>query len=337
MKAIGFKTSFPINEKDSFIEVEIDKPVAIGNQLLVRVEAVSVNPVDYKVRANSSKDISLDEAKIIGWDAVGVVESIGTDVILFKEGDRVFYAGDITKPGTNSEYHLIDERIVGLAPKSKSIAEIAAMPLTSLTAWEAIFDRLKIGIGDNSNKSILIIGGAGGVGSIAIQLAKKVANLEVIATASRKETINWCLEMGADVVVNHYDLVDSVRKLGYENVDYILNLSDVDYHWDSICELIKPQGHICGIVENKAELNMDVLKKKSATYSWEFMFTRSMFNTDDIEEQHNILNSISKLMDEGVIISTLTKELYGFTIENFKEVHRYLELGKAIGKAVIVY
>ncbi|MCK5780955.1 MAG: zinc-binding alcohol dehydrogenase family protein [Flavobacteriales bacterium] len=337
MKAIGFKTSFPINEKDSFIEVEIDKPVAIGNQLLVKVEAVSVNPVDYKVRVNSAKNVVLDEAKIIGWDAVGVVESIGADVVLFKEGDRVFYAGDITKPGTNTEYHLIDERIVGLAPKSKSTAEIVAMPLTSLTAWEAIFDRLKISVGDNSNKSILIIGGAGGVGSIAIQLAKKVANMEVIATASRKETINWCLEMGADVVVNHYDLVDSVRKLGYKNVDYILNLSDVDYHWDGICELIKPQGHVCGIVENKSELNLDILKQKSATYSWEFMFTRSMFNTDDIEEQHNILNSISKLMDDGVISSTLTKELDGFTVENFKEVHRYLESGKAIGKSVIVF
>ncbi len=337
MKAIGFKTSLPISEKDSFIEVEIDKPIAIGRDILVRIEAVSVNPVDYKVRANSAKETMLDEAKIIGWDAVGIVNSIGDDVALFKKGDRVYYAGDITRTGSNSEYQLVDERIVGLAPKNLSVAEISALPLTTITAWEAIFERLKINVGENENKSILIIGGAGGVGSIAIQLAKKLANMEVIATASRKETIDWCLEMGADVVVNHYSLVDSVRKLGYENVDFILNLSDVDYHWDSICELIKPQGHICGIVENKKELNMNVLKLKSASYVWEFMFTRSMFTTDDIEKQHDLLNSVSKFIDEGTILTTLTKVLNGFTVNNFKEAHQYLESGKAIGKTVIVF
>lgn len=337
MRAIGYKTSLPITETDSFIEFEIEKPIARGRDLLVKIEAVSVNPVDYKVRANSSKDLILEEPKIIGWDAVGTIEEIGDNTSLFKVGDRVFYAGDITRPGTNSEFHLVDERIVGKLPEKVSIAEAAAMPLTSITAYEALFERLNLNIGDNKNKNILIIGGAGGVGSVAIQLAKKVANLEVIATASRKETIDWCLKMGADVVVDHYNLVDSVKKLGYNNVDYILNLADVDFHWKSISELIKPQGKICGIVENKKELDMDTLKFKSASYSWEFMFTRSMYTTDDMIEQHNLLNKISELMDKGIISSTLTKIINKFNVDSLKSAHIFLETGKAIGKTVIVF
>ncbi|MCK5781774.1 MAG: zinc-binding alcohol dehydrogenase family protein [Flavobacteriales bacterium] len=337
MKAIGFMTSLNIDEKDSFIEIEIDKPKPHGRNILVKVEAVSVNPVDFKVRANSAKNTVLERPKIIGWDAVGVVDEVGDEVVLFKKGDKVFYAGDITKPGSDSEFHIIDERIVGMSPKSISSEKAAAMPLTTLTAWEALFERLKLNIGENDNKSILIIGGAGGVGSIAIQLAKKIANLEVIATASRKETIDWCIEMGADVVVNHYNLVESVRNLAYKNVDYILNLADIDFHWEAICELIKPQGQICGIVENTKELNMDVLKLKSASYAWELMFTKSMFETEDMVEQHHILNSISTLMDEGKIISTHKNTINGFSVESFKEAHSLLESGKSIGKTVILF
>lgn len=337
MKAIGFRTSLPISEAESFIEFEKEIPELSGRYLLVKVEAVSVNPVDFKVRQNSAKNTILEVPKVIGWDAVGTVEAVGEDVSLFKKGDHVFYAGDITKPGTNQEYQLIDERIVGHAPKVISKEATAAMPLTSLTAWEILFDRIRISPEKDQGKSILMIGGAGGVGSIAIQLAKKIAGLTVIATASRPETEKWCKELGADYVVNHTNLVSGVKALGFDTVDFILDFVDTNSYWDIMVELIKPQGHIASITGTGEPVMLNKLKSKSASFHWELMYTRSMFETDDMVEQHHILNRISALLDEGTLKSTLSKTIKGLTVESFKEAHRLLETNRMIGKLVISY
>ena len=337
MKAIGFKTSLPITEKDSFIEFETIKPTPGANDLLVRISAVSVNPVDFKVRQNSAKDTVLETPKIIGWDAVGVVEAVGENVHLFKTGDEVYYAGDLTKQGSNAEYQIIDERIVGKKPKSLSMEEAAAIPLTGLTAWEILFDRIRINPEKDKGKTILIIGGAGGVGSIAIQLAKKMAGLTVIATASRPETIDWCKESGADFVVNHKDLIASVREAGFQYVDFILDFVDTNSYWDSMAELIKPQGHIASITGSSDPIALNKLKTKSASFSWEFMYTRSMFETAEMQEQHNILNQIADLLDNGTLKSTLKETLIGLSAENFKKAHKMLESGKTIGKIAIKF
>lgn len=337
MKAIGFKKSLPITDTDSFILFETEKPVATGRNLLVKIAAISVNPVDFKVRQNSAKEQELEVPKIIGWDAVGVVAETGSDVSLFKKGDTVFYAGELTKPGCNAEYQLIDERIVGLAPEQISVAEAAALPLTALTAWEILFDRIRIQPGKDAGKSILIIGGAGGVGSIAIQLAKKVAGLTVIATASRPETKQWCTYLGADHVVNHTDLVNEMQAIGFKQVDFILDFVDVNAYWDSIVELIKPQGHIASITGSANPVALNKLKNKSVSFSWELMFTRAMFGTDDLIEQHVILTRIAALIDKKEIRTTLKEVLKGFTVENLKHAHALLESGKTIGKVVIEY
>lgn len=337
MKAIGFKTSLPINENESFIEFETAVPQAKGRDILVRIKAISVNPVDFKIRQNSAKDTILENPKVIGWDAVGTVEEIGDGVTFFKPGDEVYYAGDLTRSGSNAEYQLVDERIVGLKPKTLSIAEAAAMPLTALTAWESLYDRIRISEQKDKGKSILIIGGAGGVGSIAIQLAKKVSGLKVITTASRPETKEWCKAMGADVVVDHKNLVEEVHAAGFKEVDFILDFVDLNSYWDAIVELIKPQGHIVSITGSATPIALNKLKNKSVTFSWELMYTRSMFQTDDIEEQHQILNQVAELLDKGVLKTTLKQTLKGFTVENLKEAHRLLESGKTIGKVVVEY
>ncbi|MEM9897668.1 MAG: zinc-binding alcohol dehydrogenase family protein, partial [Bacteroidota bacterium] len=265
------------------------------------------------------------------------VAAVGENVSRFKVGDEVFYAGDLLRSGSNSEYQLVDERIVGFSPKNVSIAETAAMPLTSLTAYEALFDRIRVDPKKDNGKSILILAGAGGVGSVAIQLAKKVANLTVIATASRSDTEEWCKEMGADFVVNHHHLKEDLEKIGHAQVNYIVDFYDIDTYWDTIVEIIKPQGHILSVSDSGSKLNLQQLKGKSVSFSWELMFTRSMHQTEDIARQHEILNHISALLDNGTIKSTLTTTLNGFTVENFKEAHRLQESGKAIGKTVIVF
>jgi len=336
MKAVGFKTSLPISEENSFIEFEVAIPQPTGHELLVKIEAVSVNPVDYKVRTNSAKDKVLDIPKIIGYDAVGIIEAVGENVTLFKKGDEVFYAGDINKPGSNAEYQLIDERIVGKKPISLSIEQAAAMPLTALTAWEIFFDRMRISEKDKG-KTILIIGGAGGVGSIAIQIAKRIADLTVIATASRPETIAWCKKMGADYVINHKDLVNEVRKIGFQQVDFIADFVDTNFYWDAMAELIKPQGHIASITGSAAPIALNKLKGKSVSFSWELMFTRPTFQTEDMIEQHHILNKISELLDKGILVSTQQQTLEGLSANNFKKAHALLESGAAIGKLVIRY
>lgn len=337
MKAIGFKTSLDINEENSFIEFELAKPKPEARELLVKIKAIAVNPVDYKIRKNSAKEIVLEKPKIIGWDAVGVVDEIGSEVSLFKIGDEVFYAGDITKPGCNAEYQVIDERIVGKKPEKSNYEDTVAMPLTSLTAWEILFDRMRISKEKDAGKSILIIGGAGGVGSVAIQLAKQLVGLKVVATASRPQSKEWCQKFGADVVINHYHLVEEARKAGYPAFDFILDFVDVNAYWDAIVELIKPQGHIASITGSGEPVALSKLKNKSASFSWEFMYTRSLFSTEDMVAQHKILTTISELMDDGIIGTTTNRVLEGFTVANLKQAHGLLESGKTIGKVVILF
>lgn len=337
MKAIGFKQSLAISEANSFIAFEIKKPVPSGYDILVKVLANSVNPVDFKIRQSAAKDITLDEPKIIGWDAVGIIEAVGDKTTRFNIGDAVYYAGDITRSGSNAEYQLVDERIVGHKPKNLSIAEAAAMPLTSLTAYEALFDRIRIDAEKDKGKSILILAGAGGVGSIAIQLAKKIGGLTVIATASRPETQEWCKKMGADYVVNHFHLKEELEKINHQEVDFILEFVDLGGYWDIIADIIKPQGHFVSITGSKQPLNIDIFKTKSISFSWEFMYTRSMYHTDDIARQHDILNHIAQLLDDGIIQSTLTTTLEGLTAENLKKAHSLQESNKSIGKTVILF
>lgn len=337
MKAIGFKQSLPITEESSFIKFETAVPRPAGHDLLVKVAANSVNPVDFKIRQNAAKDQVLDTPKIIGWDAVGTVEAIGEKVSRFQVGDAVYYAGDLTRSGSNAEFQLVDERIVGYKPKTLTIAEAAAIPLTGLTAYEALFDRIRINPEIDKGKTVLILAGAGGVGSIAIQLAKKLGKLTVIATASRPETQDWCQKMGADHVVNHYHLQEELEKIGHQEVNYILDFVDLGGYWDTLMEIIKPQGHIVSITGSSTPLPLNGLKNKSVTFSWEFMYTRSMYHTDDLARQHDILNHLAELLDAGILQTTLTTTLEGFTVANLQAAHRMQESGKTIGKTVILF
>ncbi len=305
----------------TFTDIELPKPAPDGHDLLVKVEAVSVNPVDYKQRKAGSP-----APRVLGWDAAGTVETIGQEVTLFKPGDAVYYAGDVTRPGCDSEFHLVDERIVGRKPKQLDFAQAAAIPLTAITAWEAFFDRLKVKAGG----SILIIGGAGGVGSIGIQLAK-IAGLHVIATASRPESIAWVKELGANQVVSHKNLVQEVNR----PVDYIACFNDLDPHWPAIGELIAPQGSIVAIVGNQKPLAMDAVRSKSATLCWELMFTRPRFKTPDMIEQHRLLNQVADWLDAGKLRGTLKETLTPINAANQRKAHDKLESGTMIGKLVL--
>ncbi len=335
MRAVGLHKYLPIENERSLIDVDLPKPEPTGQDLLVAVKAISVNPVDTKVRA--PKDQVEETPKVLGWDACGEVTAIGPDVKHYAIGERVFYAGDITGPGSNSEFQLVDERIVGRAPASLSDPEAAALPLTAITAWEALFDRLSISkTGEDKNKSILIIGGAGGVGSIAIQLAKQVARLRVIATASRPESSEWVKQLGADLVVNHRNSLDEeLENVGEPLVDFILCLNATGAHWHAMCAAIAPQGRICSIVDALKPLELDLLKSKSATFVWEFMFTRSMFQTADMIEQQRLLNEITNLIDNGTIKTTLNKVIRPINAANLREAHAFIERGGAIGKVVL--
>jgi zinc-binding alcohol dehydrogenase family protein len=274
---------------------------------------------------------------VLGWDAAGVVEAVGPEVTLFKVGDPVYYAGDITRQGANSEFHLIDERIVGAKPKSLDFTHAAALPLTTITAWEALFDRLKVSAeGKDAGKTVLIVGGAGGVGSIGIQLAKRVAKLTVIATASRPESAKWATELGADHIVDHFeDIPKQLEDAGIPTVDYVLIFNDTDKHFRAAAEVVKPQGGICTIVENAQPVAVELLKAKSAAFHWEFMFTRAMFQTPDMIEQHKLLSEVARLIDAGTIRTTLGRNLGPINAANLREAHRLLEEGRAIGKLVL--
>lgn len=331
MKAIGYNQAGPIANPDALIEFEAEIPELGPRDLLVKVKGISVNPVDVKVRANFPAETG---TKIIGYDAAGVVQEVGSDVRRFKVGDEVFYAGDITRPGTNSEFHAVDERIVGNKPKSLGYAEAAGLPLTSITAWELLFDSLAIRKEESKNDSILIIGGAGGVGSILIQLAKKLTELTVIATASRLETIEWVQKMGADHVINHQkSIVDQVKELGLEP-RYVASLNGTGEHFPAIIELIKPRGHIA-LIDDPKTLDINLIKPKALSFSWEFMFARSMHQTDDIEKQHELLNRVSELIDNGTLISTVTRNLGKISVESLKDAHKQQESGRVIGKNVL--
>ena len=334
MRAIGARQYFPASDPDCFVEFDAAIPEPGARDLLVRVMAVSVNPVDTKVRA-SLKD-ELESPRVLGWDCAGVVEQVGDDVSLFRPGDEVWYAGSITRPGCNSEFHLVDERIVGSRPATLSWEQAAALPLTTITAWEAIFDRLAIRPERDTGKSVLIIGGAGGVGSIAIQLASKVAGLNVIATASRDETVQWCMELGSQHCINHQlDLKKELERIGIPGVDYILCFNDTDQHFTAMADIIRPQGRICSIVGNRHPLNLDLLKNKSAMFAWEFMFTRSMYETDDMQRQHALLNEVAGLVDEGRVRTTMTRSLGPLTAESLRAAHAEVETGSMIGKLVL--
>lgn len=332
MKAIAFTTSLPITDINCFTEFTIPKPEIKAQDVLVKIKAISVNPVDYKVRQNSAKETVLPQPKIIGWDAVGEVVEIGTKVTLFKKGDEVYYAGDLTRPGCYAEYQAVDERIVALKPKNLSDEASAVLPLTSLTAWELFFDRMRIQSEKDKGKTILLIGGAGGVGSIAIQIAKKVAGLKVIATASRPESKKWCEAMGADAVVNPKNLIEEVKALGYKNVDFIADFVDVNAYWESIVELIKPQGIIGSITGGATPIALNKLKNKSVTFCWELMYTRSMFQTEDMIQQHHILTQVAELINKGVLKTTLNESLSSMSVENMIKAHAQLESGTTIGK-----
>jgi NADPH2:quinone reductase len=337
MKAIGLTTSLPIDDPQSLFEFETETPAPGPRDLLVRVRAVSLNPVDWKQRKRLAQGITLPEPRILGYDASGVVEAVGPEVSLFRPGDAVFYAGSMQRQGTNAELHLVDERIVGRKPASLSDAEAAALPLTSLTAWEAIFDRLRVPEGGGAGKALLIVGGAGGVGSIAIQIAKQLTRLEVIATASRDESARWCRDLGADAIADHRDLVAAVRGLGRQHVDFILCTNDFEGHWRSLGELIAPQGAICSILGARQLDDVSALMGKSVTLAWELMFTRSTFQTEDMSEQHHILNRVAELADAGRLRTTLTRTLTGFTAENHRQAHELVEAGHMIGKVAISY
>jgi zinc-binding alcohol dehydrogenase family protein len=331
MKAIGYNQAGPITAPDALIEFEAETPDLGPRDLLVEVRGISVNPVDVKVRANMGPDKG---TKVIGYDAAGVVREVGSDVSKFKVGEEVYYAGDFTRPGTNSELHAVDERIVGKKPKSLGFAEAAGFPLTSITAWEILFDSLGVKEGEGKGESLLVIGGAGGVGSILIQLAKKLTGLAVIATASRPETTEWVKKMGADHVINHREsLVDQVKALWIEP-RYVASLNGTDGHFPAIIELIKPRGHIA-LIDDPQSLDINSIKLKALTFSWEFMFTRSMFQTDDIEKQHELLNRVSELIDDGTLISTVTNNLGKVSVETLKEAHVQQESGRVIGKNVL--
>ncbi|MFT6657838.1 zinc-binding alcohol dehydrogenase family protein [Maritalea sp.] len=333
MKAVALTHYLPVEDPNVFLDVELPKPSPSGHDLLVSVKAVSVNPVDTKVR--KPKDQVEETPRVLGWDASGIVEAVGPDVTLFKQGDEVYYAGDITRSGSNAEFQLVDERIVGFKPKTLNFAEAAALPLTTITAYESFFDRLGIDRGGaNKGETILIIGAGGGVGSIGIQLAK-AAGLEVIATASRPETTAWVKELGATHVINHREpMVEQVRALGMQYVDHIAIFNDMR-HWETAVELIKPQGGIVTIDDTELPMPMTNMKPKAASLHWEFMFARAMFNTPDMIEQHKLLTYVAAEIDAGRIRTTLDKVLSPINAKNMRAAHALIETGTAKGKIVL--
>ena len=334
MKAVGYKKSLPIDAADALIDFETAKPEPQGRDIRVAVKAISVNPVDYKVRKRAEPPEG--EYKILGFDAAGVVDAVGPDVSLFKPGDEVWYAGSIQRQGTNSEFHLVDERIVGHKPKTLSFAQAAALPLTSITAWELLFDRLGVAPGKSLDpRTLLITGGAGGVGSILIQLARRLTGLTIIATASRPESTKWCLDLGAHYVIDHSKpLKDQIAALKVPPVALIAALINTETHFPALADIIAPQGKL-GLIDDPASLNVNLLKGKAASLHWESMFTRSSFQTADIIAQHNLLDDVASLIDTGVLRTTLDKVLGTINAANLKKAHALIEGGRSTGKVVL--
>lgn len=340
MKAIGYLKSLDITQAESLVEFEQPIPSPTDHDLLIKIAAISVNPVDAKVRMRVQPEDG--EHKVLGWDAVGEVVEVGENVSFYKKGDRVWYAGDLTRPGTNAEYHLVDERIVGYKPKSLSDAEAAAIPLTAITAWELLFDRLNIPQSaqtaktDQPEQQILVIGASGGVGSILVQLASKLTSALIIGTASRPESQSWVTELGADHVIDHRKPLSSeLKRIGIPEVSHVISLNATQQHFSEIAEVIAPQGKFALIDDPDLPLDLSLLKRKSVSTHWEFMFTRSMFKTSDMVKQRELLNQISELIDAGVIKSTLGENYGEINATNLKRAHADIESGRTIGKIVL--
>lgn len=334
MKSVAFRHPLPITQADALMDIVLEDPVATGHDLLVEVHAVSVNPVDVKKRVSTKNDS--DEWKVLGWDAAGIVRAVGPEVTLFQPGDRVWYAGSITRPGSNSELQLVDERIVGNMPHTLDFAAAAALPLTSLTAWEMLFDRFGIARDATpTGKSLLIIGAAGGVGSIMTQLARRLTGLTVIGTASRPETQAWVTQAGAHHVIDHRQpLAPQLAEIGIPHPDYVVSLTHTDQHFDQIAEFIAPQGKF-GLIDDPDFFDVRKLKLKSVSLHWELMFTRSMFHTEDMTRQHEILANVADLVDRGILTTTVAEHFGAINACNLKRAHALLESGKSRGKIVL--
>ncbi|QXH73723.1 zinc-binding alcohol dehydrogenase family protein [Pseudomonas atacamensis] len=334
MKAIAYYASLPISDDKSLQDIELPEPVAGPRDLLVEVKAISVNPVDTKVRQNVAPENGA--AKVLGWDVAGVVKAVGSDVTLFKAGDKVFYAGSIARAGGNSELHFVDERIVGHIPKSLGFAEAAALPLTAITAWELLFERLQISEGSNDQgQSLLIVGAAGGVGSILTQLAKQLTGLKVIGTASRAQTRDWVSALGADLVIDHSQpLSEELKRAGIDSVTHVASLTQTDQHLPQLVEALAPQGKLA-LIDDPKSLDISLLKRKSLSLHWEFMYTRSLFETPDMIEQHKLLNRVAELIDAGTLKTTLGEHFGVINAANLRRAHELLESGKAKGKIVL--
>ena len=330
MKAISYIDGMDHGFQNPLVDIEKAMPSLKDRDLLVRIKAISVNPVDTKVRRNP---VAVGNTRILGWDAVGEVVEVGSGVQHFKVGDQVWYAGDLTRDGSNAEYQAVDERIVSLKPQSLSDAEAAALPLTAITAWEMLFDRFNVDLDQSDN--ILVIGGAGGVGSIAIQLLKAKTNLKVIATASREETKAWVKSLGADYVIDHTeDLNTQIKALGLDAPRYIFSTNQTETYLPQISKLIAPQGKF-GLIDDPKSLDIVEFKSKSVSVHWEFMFTRSMFNTTDIEQQSQLLHQVAELVDNHRIKTTLNQTLGKINAKNLKLAHELIETGRAKGKIVL--
>ena len=338
MKAIGFIASAEGTAAEALTDIEIDRPTPSGRDLLVRIKAISVNPVDTKVRRRTTD--TGGAYQVLGWDAVGEVTAVGNQVTAYQPGDRVWYAGDITRSGANAEYHLVDERIVGNCPRSLSDAEAAAIPLTAITSWELLFDRLGFNEAPDPTQPpgprLLIVGAAGGVGSILIQLAKQLTDATVIATASRPQSQAWVKDLGADQVVDHRQpFSNELSRIGIDNVSHVVCLNHTDDHFDRLIEVLEPQGKFALIDDPQSLLDIRKLKQKSISLHWELMFTRSMFETHDMTKQRDLLNRVAELIDGGRIRTTVGANYGAICAENLRKAHRDIESGSAIGKIVL--
>lgn len=334
MKAVAYFESLAIDDPRALQDVTLPEPLPGPRDLLVEVRAISVNPVDTKVRRNTQPEAG--QPKVLGWDVAGVVVGVGSEASLFKVGDEVFYAGSIARAGGNSERHVVDERIVGRKPQSLSFAEAAALPLTAITAWELLFERLQLVEGQGAGQQLLIVGAAGGVGSIMLQLARQLTEVTVIATASRPETQAWARELGAHHVIDHSQpLHAELQRAGFASVSHVASLTQTDRHFDQLVEALAPQGRLALIDDPAQPLDVMKLKRKSLSLHWELMFTRSLFETPDMIEQHHLLQRVSQLVDQGVLRTTLGEHFGTINAANLRRAHALLESGKAKGKIVL--
>lgn len=334
MRAVAYQTPLPITSASALVDVDLPVPVATGHDLLVEVRAISVNPVDTKIRQSTAPQDG--EWKVLGWDAAGVVTAVGPDVTGFRPGDEVYYAGAINRPGTNAQFHLVDERIAGRKPKTLDFAAAAALPLTAITAWEMLFDRLDVARPvPGAANAIVIIGGAGGVGSIAIQIARALTDLTVIATASRPQTQAWVRELGAHHVIDHRQpIAPQVAALGLGQPAFVFSTTNTDDHFADSIELLAPQGRF-GLIDDPRDLNAMPLKRKALSLHWEMMFTRSLFSTPDMDQQRMLLDRISALVDLGRIRTTLADDFGPINAANLIRAHALIESGTAKGKIVL--